>query len=217
MKIRLGKWTALAGLALMTLPGCATYPVAKSLRQQAKPVTLSQAMADPGAWRGTVVIWGGRIIKTANDAKGGSVYILQLPLAHNEKPLAHALPLGRFIAGSKGFLDPELYKRGRLVTVAGTLVGLRTEPVQKVRYNYPVVAIQQIHIWPVEQRYFYYYPAWYWDGWYPDWYWGYYPGWSVGVNWYFFGGDEDDELHGGDWDRDVRGGHWERRSGRDGR
>jgi outer membrane lipoprotein len=195
MKTRLAKQTLPLGLALAMLSGCATYPVAKNLRQQARSLTLAQVVADPAAHQDTMVIWGGRIIKTVNDAHGGDLYVLKLPLAHNEKPLGAANPSGRFIARSSGFLDPEIYKRGRLVTVAGNVAGLESQPVQKTNYAYPVITIRQAYVWPVERRSYYYYPAWGWGWYYPGWYWG------VGWNWYY---------PGGDWDRDDYGGHWER-------
>lgn len=223
MKLPLGKRTWLLGLALVALSGCATYPVAKNLRQQARPVTLLQALASPGTYQGTMVIWGGKIIQTLNHTNGADLYILQLPLTRQERPVLGAASAGRFIAHSGGFLDPEVYRPGRLVTVAGPLAGLKTAPVQKTRYTYPVVDLRQVHVWPVNpRRYYYYYyspgyyPAWYWNGWGPGWYWGgYWPG-GVGWNWDWDGGDWDEGYHfhgdrdGGDfrggWDREEQGG-----------
>jgi outer membrane lipoprotein len=195
MKIRFGK-QMLLGLALVALSGCVTYPVAKDLQRQAKPLTLSEVSANPGAYEGTIVIWGGRIIKTVNDVNSSAIYVLKLPLDSSGEPRVQANTSGRFIASSKGFMDPEVYKRGRLITVAGAIAGLETHPVQKTKYAYPVVTIKQIHVWLVERRYnYYYYPAW--GYYYPGWYWGWYPGWSVGWGWYY----------SGDWDRDNDGGH----------
>jgi outer membrane lipoprotein len=187
MKIRLGKQILPLGLLPVLLSGCVTYPIAKNLQDQAKPLTLSQVVADPGACQGTIVIWGGRIIKTVNDVNSSAIYVLELPLGSDGRPLEYANTSGRFIASSKGFLDPEVYKPGRLITVAGAVAGLESEPVQKTKYNYPVLDIKQIHLWPVERRYYYYYPDEYWDGYYPGWYWwGWYPVWGWG--WYYHGG-----------------------------
>jgi outer membrane lipoprotein len=203
MKIRLVK-QVLLGLALVALSGCVTYPIAKDLQKQAQPLTLSQVSANPGVYQGTVVVWGGKIIKTANDVSNSAIYVLKLPLSHSGEPMVYANSSGRFIASSKGFLDPEVYKSGRLVTVAGTIAGLESEPVQSTKYAYPVLDIKQIHLWPEGRRYYYYpaggyyYPYYY----YPGWGWGWWsPGWSWG--WY----------HGGDWDWDGGyhfhdGGHW---------
>jgi len=208
MKMCLGKQILPLGLILVLLSGCVTYPIAKNLQQQSKPLTLAQVTADPDACQGTIVIWGGRIIKTVNDVSGSAIYVLELPLGGDGQPLAYANTSGRFIARSKEFLDPEVYKRGVLVTVAGAVAGLESEPVQKAKYTYPVVTIKQTHLWTVERRYYYEgyydYPYGYGYGYYPSWYWwGGYPAWGWGWGWYY----------GGDWDRAYhyqggRGGRW---------
>jgi len=169
------------GALLIVLSGCATYPVSESLRKQAKPVTLKQALEQPDASRGTTVIWGGRIVSVDNTTNGADLYILELPLDHYERPVARGHSYGRFIATSAGFADPEVYKPGHLVTVAGELAGVKTEPLQKVHYTYPVMHARELRVWPPPQEIRYYYPVW--DGYHPKWYWGGpYPGWEWG--WY---------------------------------
>jgi len=175
----------LLGALLVGLSGCVTYPISKNLREQAKPVTLAQAAASPAAYAGTVVIWGGQVIQTVNDTNGGAIYVLQFPLTNDERPERHGVSTGRFIARSGNYIDPEVFKPGQLITVAGPLAGTVTEPLQKTQYVYPVVSIQELHLWQLVRR-VYYYPGWY--GWYGGWYgpgWhGYWygPGWGYG--WY---------------------------------
>lgn len=178
----------LLGALLVALSGCATYPVSTNLRKQAKPVALAMVSADPGAYKGTVVIWGGKVINTVNDTNGGVIYVLRLPLTRRERPERQAASSGRFIARSNGFIDPEVFKNGRLITVAGEIVGLQTEPLQKAQYPYPVVAIKELHLWHRVRspHYPYYYPGsdggWYGPGWGwygPGWGWAWgYPDWG---------------------------------------
>jgi len=208
MKMWLGKTILPVGLIPVLLSGCVTYPIAKNLQDQARPLTLAQVRADPGACQGTIVIWGGRIIKVDNDVNRSALYVLELPLGGDGRPLEYADTSGRFIASSKEFLDPEVFQQGRLVTVAGTVAGLESGPVQKAQYTYPVVSIKQTHLWPVARSYYYddyynypygyWYPGWYWWGWYPAWGWGW--GWWGGA-WY-----------GHHWNRgwhyQNQGGHW---------
>lgn len=158
-------------------------------------MTLSQVRENPGAAQGTVVIWGGRIIKTVNRTNGADIYVLKLPLDRGGEPVARANSPGRFIAHGQGFWDPEIYRRDRLVTVAGTVTGVETQALQNTEYTYPTVAIKQLHLWPTRPRNYYYYnyPAW--GYYYPGWYWAGPPPWGVGLNWYFYGGDWD----GGGW------------------
>jgi outer membrane lipoprotein len=182
MKSKLLIRSLLLGAVLVGFSGCVTYPISKDLRAQAKPVTLAQASASPAACTGTIVIWGGQVIQTVNDTNGGAIYVLELPLTSDERPVQHGVSAGRFIARSDKYIDPEVFKPGRLITVAGQLAGTATEPLQKTQYTYPMLSIKQLHLWQ-SVRTVYYYPAGYW-GWYgPRWHRGWYgPGWGWG--WY---------------------------------
>lgn len=198
-----GKYIA-AVLALAMLAGCASYPIAKNLREQAKPLTVSQVKANPEGARGSIVIWGGRIINTVNSANGGEVYIMSRPLRSNGKPVVDGPPLGRFIATSGDYVEPEAFPAGWLITVAGQVTGVRTEMLQNFRYTYPVVAIEDVHVWPVHPPEYYYGdyyggPGWdYWWG--PDWWWyggGFYYPYYYGPHGGFHRGAWGFEGHGG--------------------
>jgi len=55
--VRLPGWT-LATLLLLT--GCTRYPISELLREKARrELTFSMVQADPSAFRGSLVIWGG--------------------------------------------------------------------------------------------------------------------------------------------------------------
>lgn len=174
------------GFMLAALTGCATYPVSKNLRQQAGKATLAQVLENPETHQGQLVIWGGRIIKTANETNGADLYVLKLPLSHRGKPRFDANSPGRFIARCNRFLDPQVFKQGRLVTVAGKITGLKTEKLQKTQYTYPVLASEELHLWPRARR-IYYYPVWGggWGPYYPGWVWGYYPMRGLSWGWYY--------------------------------
>jgi outer membrane lipoprotein len=157
-------------LMLAMLPGCATYyPIARNLREEAKPLTLSQVKEDPDGTRGAIVIWGGEILGVVNNSNSGAIYIMQLPLDENGKPMRDAAPTGRFIATSD-FLDPQEYVPGFLITVAGEVTGIQTEWLQNIQYTYPVVDIKDVHVWPMLPIGYESYGT---PGWYvaPDWWW----------------------------------------------
>lgn len=159
---------------LAMLSGCATYPIATNFRKQASPLTLDQVKADPKDTRGATVIWGGIIFSTINDTNGGAIYIAKLPLDPNEKPWRDSPTTGQFIATSSQVLDPETYSYYGLVTVAGTVTGVRTEAQGKVLYTYPVVDIEDIRVWPIFPRDFLAYGT---------------PGWWVAPDWWWYGGN----------------------------
>jgi outer membrane lipoprotein len=181
------------GLLGAALSGCASYPISQGLRQQAQPLEVNQVIANPNAYRGAVVIWGGRIIQTINFTNGASVYVLDFPLDKGGMPKRYTASPGRFIARSASFLDPEVFRSGRLVTVAGTVAGVMTEPVQNIQFTYPIIDVREIHIWlPAPPPA--YPPGWN-GGWYgPGWDWGWYgPGFVGG----FYGPIDVDRDRGG--------------------
>jgi len=155
--------------------GC-YYPISQQLRQEArKDLTFPEVLRDPAAYTGSIVLWGGSIIETVPLSAGSEILVLQTPLDYTEMPESTQYSQGRFIAKSPVFLDPEIYRRGRKVTLAGEIIGKETRPLGKSEYTYPVVAIKQVHLWERRRTYVRPYP-------YYDWYWG--PGWGWRWGWY---------------------------------
>ena len=165
--------------------GCA-YPISENLRQEAqKNLSFSMVLQDPMAYKGAIVIWGGKIIKTLNRKHGTEILVLQTPLNWRERPEGEESSRGRFIAKSPGYLDAAVYRAGRKVTVAGEVSGKETLPVGEIEYTYPVVIIREIHLWPKEKAYYYPPPDYYWG-------WGLYPP-PYPYGWWH--GDEDEGRH----------------------
>lgn len=55
---------------------------------------------------------------------------------------------GRFIALLRGFADPTEYPEKRLFTITGRLERVETRPIGEYPYPYPVVTVEQSHLWP---------------------------------------------------------------------
>ncbi|NLE00628.1 MAG: hypothetical protein GX640_12220 [Fibrobacter sp.] len=154
-------------LVLVSVFGCASYyPISTQYRQEAQGgPTYSMVKDNPDSFIGKMVIWGGKILKTSNDSTGSEIMVLQSPVDENGRPGSGMQSEGRFLAVSPTFLDPEIYKTSRMITVAGTVVGSKTMLVDKLNYTYPVIRLKQIHIWKRTQTYYYYpYPGYGW-GW----------------------------------------------------
>ncbi len=162
---------------LFLIAGCA-YPISKELRQEAtKEVTFPMVLRNPTAYFGSIVIWGGKIIETQNVARGSELFVLETPLDYQEMPEAEKYSQGRFIARSSTFLDPEVYKKGKKITVAGEVIGKETKPLGKTAYTYPVILVKQIHLWKKYRAYYASPPAYYYGPYYRpyDWYGSYSP------------------------------------------
>lgn len=199
---------------LVVASGCAS-PITKSLRQEAASnVTFPMVFGNPDAYVGDTVIWGGYIIRTVNSREGSRIFILETALDYRDAPEASETSQGRFIAETAQLLDPLVYAKGRMVTVAGRVTGKKTVTHKKsgISYSYPVIQVKQLHLWakarPAPPAYWgpYWGPYWDWD----------YPYYDVG-----FGGFEGEEEHGrGDEGREMEerggergeeGGHHDRR------
>lgn len=181
------------GLIALVVSGCAARPIAKEYRQRAaaEDVTFSMVLANPDAYVGDVVLWGGIIIKTENLKKGTNIMVLETPLQGSERPGARSYSRGRFIARSSKLLDPEIYRRGKKITVAGVVSGKQTKPLGETTYTYPVLSLKQIVLWQSYHRR-YAYPYYWWGP-----YWGPYGEpyrqWGPGFGYY---GDDDEGFEG---------------------
>ncbi|HEX3625149.1 MAG TPA: Slp family lipoprotein [Verrucomicrobiae bacterium] len=121
-----------AALLLAVLASCASHPISRDLRRQARLITFNQVRTDPEGTRGNIVIWGGRIINVVNNTNGSAMYIVCLPVGSNGRPIRDGTSPGRFIAASGGFIDPAMFPQGTRITVAGQLNGVLTEQLGQI-------------------------------------------------------------------------------------
>jgi outer membrane lipoprotein len=170
--------------ALALLGGCATIP--KPL--EGTYTAVSAASAQQGGAGGTHVRWGGEIIKTEPGQQQTCFYILARPLDSQARPKdgQEGQNEGRFVACRDGFYDPEVFVRGRELTVTGTLHGTVSEKVGNYDYAYPRVEANVVYLWP-KRRVYSDYPG-YGPGFYdPFWGPGFYRPWGGGWG-YPYGG-----------------------------
>jgi len=113
--------------------------------------SLQQVRSDPGQYRSRQVRWGGVILGTENHDASTWISIVALPLDGNGRPYDRDNSLGRFIAVVDRFLEPLTYNRDRLITVSGAIDGVQTQTVGEFRYDYPLVKVDAMHLWPKRQ------------------------------------------------------------------
>lgn len=160
---------------LLTLAACATAPV--PLKGEFSTLLPSAALA--GNHSGERVRWGGEVIKVSPGENETCFEILSRELDASARPRRHDSSEGRFMACRSGFYDPEVFTKGRELTVVGTLDGSEVGRVGQFEYTYPKVAADAVYLWPprplvIEQR-----SAWPYD---PFWGPGYGP-WRGGGYW----------------------------------
>ena len=158
--------------AIAVLGGCATIP--QPLVGNYANVTT--ASAQQGGAGGTQVRWGGEIIKTEPGPQQTCFFVLSRPLDSQARPQSgnSGENAGRFVACRAGFYDPEVFTRGRELTVTGTLHGTVSKKVGDYDYAYPRVEANVVYLWPKRQQYAAY-PAGYYD---PFWGPGFGPYWG---------------------------------------
>lgn len=143
------KALAVCGAALLLIAGACTHPIARQLRKaaQADAAQFPAVLADPEPPRGTVVVWGGRIIEITNLKDRTEMIVVEKPLDFLGTPDPAQPSRGRFIAHVPAFLDPAVYLADRDITLAGELTGTEKRDVGEAVYMYPVVSVRQFHLW----------------------------------------------------------------------
>jgi outer membrane lipoprotein len=164
-------------LVLAFLYGCAHAVSRGVLKEVDRKITFSALLQAPNAYKGKVILLGGIIVNTINKQEGTLLEVYETALDREGRPVNTDRSEGRFLALYQGFLDSEIYKQGRKVTIAGTVQGEKTQLLGEIQYRYPYLIIKEIRLWkeeePVE------YESYPWGPWYDPWYpwgpWGWYP------------------------------------------
>ncbi|RDS86529.1 Slp family lipoprotein [Dyella psychrodurans] len=168
--------------ATALLAACATVPQPLQGNYAANVTSLS---AQQGSASGTQVRWGGEIISTEPGPQSTCFYVLGRPLDGQARPTrtGNNDSQGRFVACRAGFYDPEVFAKGREITVTGAIQGTMTRKVGDYDYAYPRVDANVVYLWPKRPVVvgYPYGPGWYDPFWGPYWggpYWGPYWGWG---------------------------------------
>ncbi|MDA8360467.1 MAG: Slp family lipoprotein [Gammaproteobacteria bacterium] len=130
----------------VALGGCATQPLPRALHVN-PAVTVQTVLAHPAATAGMRVRWGGTVVRDAAGATQSTLTILAYPLAPDGRPRLSRPPYGRFRAVIRGYLDPVICGRGRLISVVGIITGTTTGLIGQARYTYPEMRVLRTHLW----------------------------------------------------------------------
>ena len=145
---RIGMFGVLTGLLLSS---CTTVP--EQLKGDYAPLTPKTTTQQDLQ---TPVRWGGVLLETRPEANHTCFEVLAKPLEKSMRPEKSDQADGRFVACKPGFYDPEIFKKGREVTVTGELIHIDVRKVGEYDYQFPVVDIQFMSLWPKRLRPVYY-------------------------------------------------------------
>jgi len=139
-----------AVLFALALSACAPAPIYKKTPATAA-VPPEQVAREPERYGSSDVIWGGRIVQVRNFADHSEVEVLAYPLDGSQRPKASDNGNGRFIAAMPGYVESLDFPAGGLVTVSGRLNGTRTGNVGQASYTFPLVSVNQSHVWTAKE------------------------------------------------------------------
>ena len=143
---------------LFFFSGCA-HVISQELRNKVDPsLTFGTVIKNPVAYKGQTVVWGGEIVETLTQKYGTTeIEVFQIPLDSQDAPKAPNASEGRFLILVDKSLDPNLYQKGKRITVAGEILGEQIKPLGEMDYRYPLISSKQIHLW--EEPSYRFYPS----------------------------------------------------------
>lgn len=170
-------WSLIA--ASMLLAGCAArIPESLSVADEQILVAFDAVKTAPAEHQDVHVRWGGTIAQVTNFNDYSMIEIVEFELKSNTRPNVTDNSRGRFRAYVKGFIDPMVYKPGRVVTVLGIVKGEELGQVGEYAYRFAAVTANSVFLWKERDEVEVYYV----DPWltspfhrYDPWYWRYGP------------------------------------------
>lgn len=138
------------------LSACSSLPVAIKTPPE-QDVQLKQVASHVTEYIGKRVRWGGQVVDVDNNDTHSTLHIVQFPLNSFGRPIVTKSSQGRFLGQSSQFFDPTVYKKGTLITVAGSIDSEAVRKVDEKSLTLPVITITESHIWSNRQRYDNYY------------------------------------------------------------
>ena len=138
-----------AGFLMSVLAACASTPPAldtQGVMRSPSPQVFSSGDTEAGGE--TPLLWGGVIVSTANLSDYTQLEVLSYPLK-GLRPDTTKTPTGRFLIRHQGYLETIDYASGREVSAVGLVTEMQEQKVGEASYQFPVLADQQLHLWPV--------------------------------------------------------------------
>lgn len=160
----------LVGLVMM-LTGCASYPDSVSVAEGTKLVQFADVQKEDEKYIGQKARWSGVIAGVKNRADKTQIDVLYYPSSSTGRPQIKDEPAGRFRVLVDGFLEPEVFKKGKSITALGEIKEKESQKIDEYEYVYPTMTNATLHLWkklkqPAKVEFYYG-----WPGAHPRWYW----------------------------------------------
>ena len=156
-------------IVILALSACTTIPE----QIQGEFPEISPARVEPGVFESRVR-WGGVILGARNEGDRTCFEVLSRDLDKYLRPRVQDSTSGRYIGCKDGFHDPEVFSKGREVTMTGRILAIETRQLDEFDYRYPIVKVDNMVLWQKRRNVVVYrgfhdpfYDPWYWRG--PHW------------------------------------------------
>ncbi len=140
----------LIAIVLLAASGCSTAIPENALSNVDKSITFAMLKANPSAYKDKTILVGGEIIKSTNKHNGTTqLEVIEFPLDNEYRPRKGDKSDGRFIVVYKGYLETEIFKPGRFVTVVGIVGENKKGTIGNMPYNFPEIDVTYLKLWPL--------------------------------------------------------------------
>lgn len=145
--------TILPFILFLSLSACVN-PISREAREHLdNEVTFAMVAENPSAYIDKHLMLGGVIISVDDDKQGSVMELMEWRLNSWGEPLSLDDAGRRYLVKSSRTIDPERYAKGRLVTLAGVTLGSEMRLLGEHPYQYPVFAVEEMHLWETPFRY----------------------------------------------------------------
>ena len=134
-------------LAFTGLLGGCSVMSSQTMAEAEPAIPFPRLVARAHAYEGRVVVVGGYVLEVRNHGQETLLVVLQAPLGSGQEPLNADLSEGRFMVRHDRFLDPEVFTKGRKVTVGGVVKGVTPEVIGDQPYGYLTLKSREIYLW----------------------------------------------------------------------
>lgn len=130
-------------LLFMSTSACNAV-LTEQVRSTANEETLfEEIFEDPNQHVGKIIILGGEILRIQYKGEKTEVEFAEIPLYRGGRPALGFDPGEHFFVIFPERLDETLLKRGKVLTIAGRVIGTR-----RVRgFDYPLFAYEEAYVW----------------------------------------------------------------------
>jgi outer membrane lipoprotein len=123
--------------------------MSSQVRSESEPTVPYNILIEKAdSYVGRTVILGGYILETNNLPDETVITVLQTPLNFRGYPKSMDRSEGKFVTTHKGKLDPDLYSRGRQITVAGRVLGSSVDQDSGCVNPCLKIESREVYIWP---------------------------------------------------------------------